>query len=197
MINALQVSCKFAGLGCKEMTAYTTRSEHEDICAFAPMKCPMPDCNKAGVKSHLRDHLADKHKISSVVEFTPAVIGYQRYESVPPYSFWNYAKLDLGPSTTSVLLKYTARARTYEEFHLLHQESTAVGDRLRITSLTKPPLKRKRKYEIDVEVGKELTYCYKSVSSSKPGEHAGLLIPKVLDGVPVGKKHCIIRMERY
>jgi hypothetical protein len=91
-------------------------------------------------------------------------------------------------------LKYT----TSEEFHLLHQESTAVGDRLRITSLTKSPLKPcKRKYEIDVEIGKELTYCYKSVSSSNPGEHNGLLIPKVLDGVPAVKKHCTIRMERY
>jgi hypothetical protein len=165
--RTLLVTCKFAGLGCEEMMAYTApRSEHEDICAFAPMKCPMPDCNQAGVKSLLPDHLGDKHKISAVVDIEPNY----RYKHGRD---WNYAKLDLGPSTTSVLLKYT----TSEEFHLLHQESTAVGDRLRITSLTKSPLKPcKRKYEIDVEVGKELTYCYKSVSSSMV-RLAGLATP--------------------
>jgi hypothetical protein len=180
--RTLLVTCKFAGLGCEEMMAYTApRSEHEDICAFAPMKCPMPDCNKAGVKNLLRDHLDDRHKISSVVDIKPR----DSYR-------WPFVKLGLGSSTTSVLLRHTIS----KEFHLLHQESTDVGDRLRITSLTKPPLKPcKRKYEIDVKVGKDQTYCYKSVSSSNPEEYGGLLIPKAPNSVPVGKKHCTIRMH--
>lgn len=185
MMDSLVVTCKFAKLGCKKVTRFTElkHSDHEAHCRFSPMVCPMPGCNQAGLKYLFSQHLRTQHKISQVVN-----VG----KSGHPYFSKEF---EVDASTSLVLLRLLNQwpRAANKEFHLLHHESTALGDRLQISSLRES---QKRKYGLNVKTSEELTYSFKSVSTSSKQPEGGLLIPTQPDGRPQKSKRCRLYMPR-
>lgn len=172
VMDSLGVSCKYAKLGCKNVTKFQdfTFSRHEESCPFMPMDCPMPGCTQAGVLSQFAQHLRAQHKISRLLH-----VGCWEEE------------FDLETSTTSVMLRHLHS----KDFYLLHHESTESGDRYQITSVKETG--HKRKFVLDVKVSKELTYSYTSVSEVHVQSEGGLLVPKQPGGGTL-KKRCKIQL---
>lgn len=91
-------------------------------------------------------------------------------------------EVDLDSTSTLVLLRHLDS----KYLHLLHHRSTALGDRLQITSSANSS---PRQREIQVKISAEHTYCYKSLSTPNMQPGGGLLIPKKADG-DTPKKCC-------
>ncbi|KAG0564419.1 hypothetical protein KC19_8G108600 [Ceratodon purpureus] len=70
IIESLQVACKHAHHGCKEMLRYNKkdeRDEHEqEECKYKPVPCYIPCCMHEGPKFTLPDHLAKDHKVGKM-----------------------------------------------------------------------------------------------------------------------------------
>lgn len=73
IIESLQVNCKYAVWGCKEMLQYSRgkRDEHECLCKFRPYHCPVVDCNHEGPKSDLLQHFRSAHNGAELEQLQP------------------------------------------------------------------------------------------------------------------------------
>lgn len=185
MIRSTVVTCKFATLGCTEVLKFkdltdTKLFEHEKLCSFAPMICPMPGCHQAGVENLFTKHvLTDHSDIWLIVD-----LEYCSWT-------WKSKEFELDSSTNLVLLTLIGRGIP-NEFYLLHQESTRSDDVIHLTSLTKCS---KRHYNLDVKVSKNLTYSFEGNLDMDQVEVPSLLIPKDPGGHSLTKK-CNIRMHK-
>ncbi|KAF8399028.1 hypothetical protein HHK36_014894 [Tetracentron sinense] len=65
VIESTKVSCRNAKYGCKETVSYTQKHNHEDICVYAPCKCPLSDCSFHGSSEQLSLHFSSKHWASA------------------------------------------------------------------------------------------------------------------------------------
>lgn len=176
IIATATVSCKYARMGCPELCSFLSRDSHEKLCPFEPKMCTVPGCNQAGYESRFLDHLKAKHNVDETLELEECTAG--------EYSLM--ASLCLNSSHSEVLLTL----QSGDDCYLLHQESTASGELLHVTSLEQSV---QRKYEIAVEINGEQTYCYRSLSTSST-QHGRLLVPKLV-GVPVDKMLCRVRLS--
>lgn len=68
VIESVQVSCCYFRYGCRELTSYCKKLEHEKHCIFAPCACPFPDCFFQGSPRRLSRHLCKEH-VNHVIRF--------------------------------------------------------------------------------------------------------------------------------
>jgi len=78
-------------------------------------------------------------------------------------------ELNLDSTSALILLRHLDS----KDLHLLHHQSTVLGDKLQVTSLANSC---KREYELQMIISAEQTYCYKSLSTPNMQPGGGLLI---------------------
>jgi hypothetical protein len=73
IIESLQVHCKYAAFGCKNMMQYAKhkRHEHEVTCKFRPYQCPVLGCSLEVPKSGVSDHFRSIHDGETVYYENP------------------------------------------------------------------------------------------------------------------------------
>ncbi|KAG0621917.1 hypothetical protein M758_3G058300 [Ceratodon purpureus] len=193
IIDSLHVICKYEYLGCKSTYLLKSYKDHEKVCPFKPMDCPMPDCKHAGVRNSLEQHVKSKHNVTALVSLDPTRWSCRSYPALASFS------LDSNINA-KVLLQHSDT----KDYYLLHQGRTDFGDRLHLTSLSDSG--KLKKYEINVEIKLadpkikvEIKHSYKFESRTDTLDHDRLLIPKHEPGdAPATSKRevsCTIRVN--
>lgn len=108
VLESLQVACKHAAYGCKDMLKLHEREWHE--CMFRPFLCPVAGCLHMGSALTLPQHLTEEHQVGTLEN------NHMRSGALC---------IRMEPSDRFVMVK-TAK----KEIFLLHrqQESEGLGD---------------------------------------------------------------------
>jgi hypothetical protein len=133
MLASLISPCKHAVHGCKRMLTSTNRKQHELYeCEFMLLNCPFQDCRFSSSIQKYSAHVEQKHKDARVIRHN---------ESAQLLTFGGF---NLDSRDECVLLK------ACPELFLLHQEDTALGQMLYVTSCGKD-----KRYSLEVILASE------------------------------------------
>ena len=133
MIASLQMPCKHASLGCTRLLPTAIRTQHERYeCEFMQLDCPFPGCKFISCIKHYSDHFEKKHKDARVLRPN------EKEDIELPLTFGGF---NLDSRDKFVLLK------TCPELFLLHQEASALGQMLYVTSCGKA-----KRYSLEVVI---------------------------------------------
>ncbi|KAG0619373.1 hypothetical protein M758_4G135100 [Ceratodon purpureus] len=182
MIASLKSPCKHAVNGCKKMLASSNRKQHELFeCEFMMLYCPF-ECGFSGFIRNFSSHVEHKHKDARIIRHN---------ESEQLLTFGGF---NLDPRDEYVFLK------SCPELFLLHQEDTALGKMLYVTSCGKEtPYSLEVLITSDYEKGRTKSFKMEtmtSINGRTPGLRDFLLVPKQITcpHYPPVSTRCTVRI---
>jgi E3 ubiquitin-protein ligase SIAH1 len=66
VVESVEVPCCFAKNGCTKKIAYFNKKKHDKVCRYGPCFCPELSCSFIGPAVALANHVAIRHKWSSM-----------------------------------------------------------------------------------------------------------------------------------
>jgi hypothetical protein len=174
ILESLQVACKNAPHGCKELFKLTSaRNKHvKDECEYRPFTCPVKGCGHKGSTRTMPQHLTERHKLR-IVEFT------EQCETL---------RIRLHPSEDYVMVKSAK-----QELFLLHRrEGRVKGSDLRDDSVDSDLFfcasfgACNRRYDIMVKQGRHSRAC--SMNEAVAPHIRDVMEP---DGLPLVPDHLV------